>query len=97
MECLFCDHAEDAAQERNILREIAGNASRRHVNDAILLIHAVSTRRACAALNPLEGPTFVFSEISVLWEAIYDPAFHRIDSVGIVAWGYHALLRRGSI
>jgi hypothetical protein len=59
MECLFCDHAEDTAQERNILREIAGKREPGHVNDATLLIHAVSTRRACVAVKQLEDPTFV--------------------------------------
>src|SRR5262249_41280060 len=42
-----------------------------------------------------EAPTFVtFCELNFMGGG-YGPAFYRIDCVGIVAWSYRSLLRRG--
>jgi hypothetical protein len=46
-------------------------------------------------VGEFEAPTFVtFCELNFMGGG-YGPAFYRIDCVGIVAWSYRFLLRRG--
>jgi len=82
-------------QERNVHLRNEAKRKSRSVGTLLFLIHAVSMLGVCIAVEPLQGPTFViFSDIGVaLQEVVYDAAFCRINSVGIVAWSYGSLPR----